>query len=411
MSNTITTHCKHIHSFWSWVLRQFIADRCMIRASALTYASLLALVPFMMVIVSSLSLFPFFNQAANNVQSFIFQNFVPQTGNEVLQVVSQLEGQASKLPAIGFAFLFVTAIMLLFNLDRTLNEIIQTQSKRRVLSSFLMYWALMTIGPLLLGAGLAVTSYIQSIKWLDFMVVSSLITTVLSPLPFLLSAVAFSFIYIVVPHGGVKFRYGIVGGVFTAILFELAKHVFAFYVETFPSYKFLYGALLATIPLFLLWVYVSWMIFLLGAEVVNGLRHQQSYRSAQILEPILLAYVALYEGWRQYQKQSAITLAEILTMIPFCSIEQPDKVLKRLCDLGYFMLINKEEYMLCKDLRGITFAKLQYDTGLSVTPEAVTKAAQKLNVIRPLSKPYQTQSQAADKASPALVKLFEAVRD
>jgi membrane protein len=410
MSNTIMIYCRRIYRFWSWVLRQFLADRCMVRASALTYASLLALVPFMIVIVSALSLFPFFDQASHNVQSFIFQNFVPHTGDQVLQVVSQLESQASKLPAIGFAFLFVTAIMLLFNLDRTLNEIIQTQSKRRLLGSFLMYWALMTIGPLLLGASLAVTSYIQSIKWLDFMGVSSLIATALSPLPFLLSAVAFSFIYIVVPHGGVKFRYGIIGGVFAAILFELAKHVFAFYVETFPSYKLLYGAL-ATIPLFLLWVYVSWMIFLLGAEVVNGLRHQQAYRSVQVMEPLLLAYVALYEGWRQYQNQSAITLAQILSAIPFCSIEQLDKVLQQLCELGYFMLINKEEYVLCKDLRNITFSQLQYDMGFTVTWQVVTQAAKKLTAFAPLAKPYQAQVQAEMKTSPKLVALFEAVEN
>ena len=408
MSNTIAIYCKRIHRFWSWVLRQFMADRCMVRASALTYTSLLAMVPFMIVIVSALSLFPFFNQASHNVQSFIFQNFVPHTGDQVLQVVSQLESQASKLPAIGFAFLFVTAIMLLFNLDRTLNEIIQTQSKRRMLGSFLMYWALMTIGPLLLGASLAVSSYIQSIKWLDFIGVPSFIAMVLSPLPFLLSAVAFSFIYTVVPHGGVKFRYGIIGGVFAAVLFELAKHVFAFYVETFPSYKLLYGAL-ATIPLFLLWIYVSWLIFLLGAEVVNGLRHQQAYRSAHLLAPLLLTYVTLYEGWRQYQRQSAMTLAHILKAIPFCSIAQLEQVLQQLCDLGYFMMINKEEYVLCKNLHDVSFAQLQYETGLTVTTEAVAKAAKKLDALEPLIQPYQAQTQAGDKASPGLVKLFEMV--
>jgi len=394
----ISHYCKRYYRFWSWVLRQFVQNQCLVRASSLTYTSLLALVPLMIVIVSALSLFPFFNQASHGVQHFIFDNFVPHTGSQVLDALTKIEKQAGKLPAIGFGFLFLTAIMLMTNIDRVLNDIIYSPEKRRIQNSLLMYWALLTIGPLLLGASLAMSSYLQSLSVLKGYGVSELVE-LLMPLPFLLSIGGFSFIYTVVPHGQINIRHGLLGGFFAALMFELAKLGFGYYVKAFPTYEVLYGAL-ATIPLFLLWVYVSWMIFLLGAQVVNGLRYQQAWRSQHTMPNLLIAYTVLFAIWRAQESKRVMSFKELLAKaLPKCDIHQLQMVLLKLCRKGLIVRNKGESYTLLCDCHNLTVYQLQRMLGWTMSDiEIVTIDTHPVN--QQLKQLLLTQQEWIDEQKP-----------
>ena len=367
--NYLWQYCKRYYHFWYWVLRQFFRDGCAEKASALTYSSLLALVPFMIVIVSALSLFPFFAQTSHVIQNFIFENFVPHTGSQIQAIVLDIEQQVGKLPAIGFGFLFVTAIILMFNIDQALNTIFYSPEKRRVQSSFLMYWALLTIGPVLLGASLGLSSYIQSLQLFEGLTQVSHLSEMLMSLPFMLSVLGFTFIYWVVPHGSINLLHAFFGGLFSAILFEVAKFGFGYYVVAFPTYTLLYGAL-ATIPLFLLWVYISWVIFLLGAEMINGLSYQQAYRSRHTMPKLAIAYVTLKEVWQAQERHEGLSFSELIKNgLPLCDLNQVRYVLEVMVAKGLLMRNKRDVYTLLCDCHELSLKELQQVLEWSVAPE------------------------------------------
>lgn len=267
---------RRVSQFWLWVLKSFWQDGCTSYASSLTYTSLLALVPLIIVIFSVLQFFPFFGDVSDQIQDFVFANFVPHTGTIVLQHVMQFEQQAKKLPLFGFIFLGVVALLMLLTLERTLNAIWGIRKgKRGFKRSLLMYIAFLIIGPILIGTSILITSYLVSQQWLSGGLAFVGMARLVGILPFVLTILGFTLIYAIVPNCTVRFWDAFRGALFAAILFEIAKRLFTFYVAHFPTYQLLYGAL-ATIPLFLVWMYFSWLIFLLGAVVVNGLRLGQS---------------------------------------------------------------------------------------------------------------------------------------
>ncbi len=267
---------KFLHPKTNWLFIKFIGQQlkkndCLNRAGALAFATLLTLVPLLAVILVVLAKFPFINSVGNDIQTFIFTNFVPTSGETIYAYVKKFIEQASHLSLIGSISLVVTSILLLSNIEQTLNAIWQVTIRRNGLISLLLHWTILFLAPLLIALGFLISSYIFSLsfvmhatEWLHLKAYLLILT------PFLLSAAAFSFLYIVMPNCKVKIHNAFIGGVVAAILFELAKQGFILYVRYFPSYELLYGAL-AAIPLFLIWIYISWLVVLFGAEVSYAL--------------------------------------------------------------------------------------------------------------------------------------------
>jgi membrane protein len=264
------TGLRRLGDFLLLVAQRFLRHEGPQNAAALTYTTLLSLVPLMTVTLAVFSAFPVADRVFEVVQDFVFKNFVPASSEVLQEHLAEFSAKASRLTGLGAVFLLVVALLMMANIDRALNAIWEVRSQRRFATKFLIYWAVLSLGPVLIGASMLVTSYLLSLPILTEAASSGIGRRLLGLTPVAASALAFTMMYLVVPNRRVRLGHALIGGVFAAILFELAKHGFGLYITQFATYQAIYGAL-ATIPIFLVWLYLSWIMVLLGAEVTQCL--------------------------------------------------------------------------------------------------------------------------------------------
>lgn len=262
---------RHSISFFHYLRNRVMKEQLQVVAGYLSYVSLMSLVPLMVVALSVATAFPIFADIHNSVEQFVYDNFVPTAGNVVQQYLSAFVDNASKMSAVAISFLFVAALLLVSSIDKTFNKIWQVTKKRRVITAFSMYWMILTLGPLLVGASIAITSYIVSLVSLGIDDSFGITSMFFRLLPLLSSLAAFVLLYMLVPNTTVRFKYALSGALVAAILFEFAKKIFAIYLTAFPSYQAIYGAL-AIVPILFLWVYLAWLIVLAGALITVSLQ-------------------------------------------------------------------------------------------------------------------------------------------
>ncbi|KTC73774.1 ribonuclease BN [Legionella birminghamensis] len=296
--------CKR---FIYFVVNNFFEDDCTYRASALAFTSLLAIVPLMTVGLSILSSFPVFQGLIEPLQNFIFANFVPATGAVIQTYIQQFTAQVSKLPVWGVIFLIVTALLVMVTIERAMNKIWRVNCARHGVSAFLLYWTILSLAPVLLGLSLAASSYLFSLPLLKTPLTPSFL---LNYLPFFLSLIGFTFLYVVVPNRPVQLRHGFWGALFATVLFESAKHAFAYYLGRYNTYQLLYGAF-ATVPIFFVWVYWVWIITLMGAEISYALAVHHQRRQGQPLPGFLHALLWLYCLWQAQQNGRGLSLEQL----------------------------------------------------------------------------------------------------
>ncbi len=264
---TVVVFLKHL-------FLAFFETGCQKSAAALTYMTLFAIVPFMTVAYSVFSVIPSSSGVGESIQSLLFSHLVPESGQEIQIYLQNFSSQARSLSGVGVLMLVVTAYFMLTNIEKTFNHIWGVRKPRRGLSSFLLYWAVLSIGPLLLGAGIAMNTYLLSLKYLlntyDTLGLTALF---FRAVPLLSTAAAFTLLFVAVPNCRVPFRYGVVGGAVTAVCFELLKGAFSQLVAH-SSFQLVYGAF-AAVPLFLLWVNLVWTIILTGAIFVRTLAERE----------------------------------------------------------------------------------------------------------------------------------------
>lgn len=246
-------------------------------AGNLAFVSLLALVPLVAVVFSLFAAFPVFSDISVQLKHFIFNNFVPAAGNVVQDYLDRFVANVNKMTVVGAVGLIVTALLLMHSIDSALNAIWRSQKKRPLVYSFAVYWMILTLGPLLAGASLAISTWLLSLKWVAVSGVTGLIDQALRLFPLLLSWLAFWLLYSLVPTTRVPQRDALIGALVAGLLFELGKKAFALYITMFPSYQLIYGVL-AVVPILFLWVYWTWCIVLLGAEITVTL---DEYRQRQ----------------------------------------------------------------------------------------------------------------------------------
>jgi len=264
-------HWKVIAKFALYLLKRINKEQIHVVAGYLSYVTLMSLVPLMVVMLSVMTAFPIFSDIKEVVENFVYNNFVPTSGDVVQHHLTGFVNNASKMSAIAVSFLFLFALLLISAIDKTFNRIWNVNKPRRVVTSFSMYWMVLTLGPILAGGSIVVTSYIASLVPIGGGNGQDGTNILLSLLPILASVGAFLVLYMVVPNKTVIFKYAISGAVTAAILFEFAKKGFAFYVTQLPSYQAIYGAL-GTIPILFLWVYLSWLVTLIGAVLTVALQ-------------------------------------------------------------------------------------------------------------------------------------------
>ena len=251
----------------SYILRHFYLSNAMQVASSLAFTSLLSLVPLLTVMFGLFGEISVLQNFSTLIQNFIFANFVPEFGQTIEQYIYIFSTKASQLTISGSVFLVLIAMMLLATIDNSFNRIWKIKKKRNPIKRILIYFSLLIMGPLLIGIGLALTSYLLSIPVIaDVDTTFNVKTHLLGWLPFLMTSIAFILLYILVPNCYVYKKYAVSAGVICAILFELAKYGFGIYVKEMSGYENIYGAL-AILPLFLVWIYISWLIILFGAHI------------------------------------------------------------------------------------------------------------------------------------------------
>ena len=260
-------------------MSQFIVNRCLIAASALSYTTIVSLIPLVAIVLAIFSGFPFFSGARDQFLTVLLDNFAPDIGGQAASWFQTVATSAAQTTAIGAGALIVTAILLLLTIEDHLQTIWEISDARPWRQRILAYWMVLTLGPILIGIGFSLPSYLGGLA--QNLGAGSVIAAV-GGLPWLgafntmvsfpLEAAAFAMLYGLIPNCPVFFRDSLAGALLAAALMEILKFLFGVFVSRFSSYGSVYGAL-AGIPIFLLWMYIFWAVVLLGAELAAGLRH------------------------------------------------------------------------------------------------------------------------------------------
>jgi membrane protein len=260
-------------AFGVFARRRYIRDKCLRAAASLSYTSLLALVPVAAIGFTMLSAFPVFAEFEEQIQDFIFENLMPETINVAQEYFNDFIDNASKMTVPGIIGLSITAMLLLASVESAINTIFRVSKNRRFASRLTMYWTIITLGPILLGASFSLSSYIISMTQGadgggDFL--AGIAGRLVRALPAVMTMVAFTLFYAVVPNRPVRWGYAVLGGVVAGGLFSALRWGFGIYLIYVPTYQTIYGAM-AIIPIFLVWMYLCWAVILFGAEIVASL--------------------------------------------------------------------------------------------------------------------------------------------
>lgn len=305
--------------------RRFREERCLQIASSLTFTTLLAIVPIITVALTLMSAFPVFRELLQHVERFLVRTMLPESAAALAGYVEQFAENAARLTAVGIAVLFVTAVIVLLTIDRAFNQIWRVPRPRGTVQRIFVYWALLTVGPLLVGASLSLTSWLvsQSLGLVQDVPLAG--EVMLDVVPILLTAAAFTLAYLTVPNRRVLVRDAAAGGFLAALAFEGMKHGFAFYITQFPTHKLVYGAF-ASVPIFLLWIYLSWVVVLFGA-VTAAVLPEWRERAAQV-EPVpggqfLDALQILRVLWEAHHRGEVVTVLRLhgIVKLPLDRIE------------------------------------------------------------------------------------------
>ncbi|WP_417219492.1 YihY family inner membrane protein [Achromobacter spanius] len=262
-------------------------------ASSLTFTTVLAIVPMLAVVLSLFTAFPVFQEFRVALEDFLTNSLMPPSvSDNIMDYLNQFARQASRLTAIGGAFLLVTSLLLIMTIDQAFNDIWHVSRQRPLRQRALVYWAVITLGPVLAGASLWATSFVARESLGLVRDVPEIVSIAVSFMPLILTGLGFAALFVVVPNRDVLWRDALIGGAVTAIVLEIMKSGFAYYLTRFPTYTIIYGAF-ATLPIFLLWIYLSWLAVLLGAILASsaplirlGRRKINRYAGAQFVDAL-----------------------------------------------------------------------------------------------------------------------------
>lgn len=354
---TLKAHRERRLAFLEFTWRRFVEDRCLQTAGALAFTTVFALVPLTAAALGVLAMFPAFLEWRDRLTGWIFRNFVPAAGDVVQSHVTEFAANASKATTIGVLVLVFSAIALMMSIEDAFNRIWRVKTHRAPISRFVIYWTALSLGPLLLVSAIAVSSYLFALPFIDAAASQfSLKARVLSILPFLIIWVTLITAYMVIPNRNVRLRHALVGGLIAAAMFELCKRGFGWYAGSLANYQQVYGAM-SMVPIFFFWVYLSWIVVLLGASITASLssfdyrRVEERISPDQEMSGLLKVIARLASAHRQGR---GVQGTELLAQEPYLT----DDLLQRyLADLSAVSVIRRTElgeWMLARDLAGIS---------------------------------------------------------
>lgn len=353
------------------VWRHFGEDRLFDEAASLSYTSLLSMVPLLAVVFGVASAFPVFQQWSEQLQDFVFTNFVPASGDQIQRYLVGFLDSVSKLTLPGMLVLILTALLLMVRIEKAFNLIWRVPTARSIRNRVVMYWAVLTLGPLTLGAAAALSA--QPV----FEQVAQGVSTHSNWRGlgiFALSWLAFTFTFLLVPNRRVQFMHALVGALLSAILFGLAKEAFVAFVAK-ASFSVIYGAL-ATIPIFLFWLYLVWIVILLGASLAASLTTFND-RRVEWGWPrkweFLLAYRLVGHLWQAQARGETLSTEMLLEQLEGVSESELAEQLTTLLNAGYVKCSEDGDWLLCRDLESVSLLDLyrsgEYYLPLNERPE------------------------------------------
>lgn len=349
---------ERLRAFVRFVWQRFVDDKCFETAGALSYTTLFAIVPLLAAVFAILSAFPVFAEWRIRVSDFIFRNFVPAAGTTVQGYLLQFADNASKLTAVGILLLLVSALMMMASIEDRFNRIWRVQTARSGGSRFLLYWAALTVAPLLAVTGVALASYLFALPGLS--AAATLGQHLLGFLPFVVTLAILLAMYIAIPNRTVALRHAAIAAFLAAILFEIARAAFAFYVRSVPSYQQVYGAL-AFIPIFLIWIYFSWVIVLLGASLSAALAAFE-YRPLETQLPRGCEFIGLLRVLQHFaaaQREGAgLHSDELRRRERFLGDDLLQRYLGDLCRAGLLTRAESGQWVLSRDLSSASLVDL-----------------------------------------------------
>jgi membrane protein len=344
-----------------YLLQRYRDDRLSEIAAALVYMSLFALVPLLTVLYTIASAVPAFDNMEGELQNLLLRYMLPDQSQQIVGYLNEFSKQAKNLTGFGIAILFVTAVLMLRNVERAFNNIWRTRENRGAVASFLLYWAVLSLAPLLLGLGVGVRAYLyaaaNALAGLDVLGVGGMF---LSLVPFFLSALSLGLLYIAVPNCEVPFRHALIGGTAAALAFSVARVLFTS-IMAGTSYTLVYGAF-AAVPLFLLWLYITWNIVLFGAIITHGMSAYQS--DLQASRPLLLkALDTLYLLWLAQREGQSLRELDLLrdrsVVVGGLDSDSWRSIRDRLKDAQLIAQGDRGDYLLARDLHDITLDDLK----------------------------------------------------
>jgi membrane protein len=344
------------------VALRFDADDCFRAASALSYTSVLSIVPLAAVVVALASVFPATADMIAGIETYIYGNFLPDFGVEAVSQLRGFIGNAGKLGVLSAVFLVVTSALLLSTIEHSLNMIWRVARPRGPLQRLLIYWTMVTLGPLLFGVSLSLSGYAFALGQRVGIAPDLLPLGQLGAiLPWALEFVAFALMYTVIPNRTVRLTHSLIGALVASLVFELLKTGFGIYVRGAADYRTIYGAL-AAVPLFLVWMYLSWATALLGAEIAAYLPEwiaRQRGIDGEIGTPrrrLNLAVAVLALLARRSRVGLPLNRRHLRAAIP-AAFSELDELLEAL-QRGRFITQNDEQWWLARDLRYATLNEL-----------------------------------------------------
>ena len=362
---------------------RFLEDRLTQTAGALAYTSIFALVPLMAAILGIFAAFPVFETWRDRITNWIFANFVPAAGGAVQSYVTEFAANASKATAVGILVLLFSAVALMMSIEEAFNRIWRVPNARGHASRFVIYWTALTLGPLLLVAALAISSYLVALPFIDVAATElSLKTRMLSALPFLIVWSSLLAGYMIIPNRAVRFGHALLGSFIAAALFEAAKRGFALYA-TRTSYTQVYGAI-AIVPIFIFWIYLSWAIVLFGASLTASLnafdyrppgqRLARGQEFAGMLR-VLGHFAAAHRDGRGLKSET------LMTAEPFLTDDLLQRYLGDLHRIGLIQCNELGEWVVVRDFATVSLLEI-YEEGSYRLPNDASIAREEPGQVR-----------------------------
>lgn len=356
---TVSNHCQRAWGFAQFVLRRLGDLRVLQVSGSLTFTTLLALVPLLTIVLTVMAAFPAFSDYSTRFKLMLLSNLVPEFAGKVITVyMRQFADNAERLTAVGIIMLGLTTLMLMATIERTFNAIWSVKQSRPWVQQSMIYWVVLTIGPLTLGGGILFWRWILKVSKFE-RIMPVLADWVEAFGSIFLTGLVLALVFRLVPNRFVPLKHALLGGIATALLLELAKLLFGLYIEKIASYKLVYGAF-ASMPIFLLWIYFLWLVVLVGAVFTASLSYWQGNAWQRRVEPRrrFLDAVDLLLMLDHAQGQGRALSPALMRQQVRVGYDELGVVLDKLAAHGYVQKGQRDQWVLKKKLEAIPLADL-----------------------------------------------------